>query len=199
MEIIRGKKTSFIDAREVTEKIAGYEQVHIDIGTGDGRFVTHTAKKNRNHFLIGLDACRENLVDASRRAPSNSLFVIANALNLPSELHGIANRISINFPWGSLMEGLVYHDEALLQGISAIAKPDAELAIYLNAGAVKEAGFSLEEGATRALNALANHDFMMRSAIGLVTEDMKYYPTTWAKRLAFGRDPHAIYLYGLRR
>ena len=44
MEIIRGKHASFIDARELADQLAGYDRVHIDIGTGDGRFVRHVAQ-----------------------------------------------------------------------------------------------------------------------------------------------------------
>ena len=108
MEIIRGKQTSFIDTTALAAKLVGYDRVHIDIGTGDGRFVRHIAQNNPGTFVIGIDACRENLVAISRRAPSNSLFVIANARALPTELFGSATQVTINFPWGSLFDGLAY-------------------------------------------------------------------------------------------
>jgi 16S rRNA (adenine(1408)-N(1))-methyltransferase len=83
MEIIRGKRASFIDASATAELLADYETIHIDIGTGDGRFVQHLAQSNPNTSVIGIDACRENLQEVSRRAPTNALFVIANAYALP--------------------------------------------------------------------------------------------------------------------
>jgi len=199
MEIMRGKKTSFIDASLLNSQLAGYKTVHIDIGTGDGRFVRHIAQTHPTHFVIGVDACRENLRDVTRRAPANALFVIANAYTLPTALQGLARHITINFPWGSLLEGLVRQDSALLAGLVAVAHPKAELTLYLNAGALQEAGWSLEEGAVRVRHGLINKGFIMRAPVELVAHDLKTYPTTWAKRLAFGRDPRAVYLRGVRK
>ena len=93
MEIIRGKKTSFLPT--LVDHAAGYDAVHIDLGTGDGRFVQHVAQTRPNTLVIGLDAARENLHEVSRRAPANALFVIANALALPCELDGWATHITI--------------------------------------------------------------------------------------------------------
>jgi hypothetical protein len=199
MEIIRGKYTSFIDVQALTESIAGYGLVHIDIGTGDGRFVQHTAQSKPKTFVIGLDACRENLHKVSQRAPMNSLFVIANARNMPSELHGLATHITINFPWGSLLEGLVDNDASLLTGLMAIAQSNAALEIRLNGGALSEAGWKLEAGAERVQQVLADNGFAMRSVRTLMANDLQSCPTTWAKRLAFGRDPRAMYLRGVRK
>jgi hypothetical protein len=39
----------------------------------------------------------------------------------------------------------------------------------------------------------------MRPQVTLTARDLKACPTTWAKRLAFGRDPRAIHLNGTRR
>ena len=199
MEIIRGKYTSFIDTQALTEAVAGYGALHIDIGTGDGRFVQHTAQSKPQTFVIGLDACRENLHKVSQRAPMNSLFVIANARNMPSELYGLATHITINFPWGSLLEGLVDNDTSLLAGLMAMAQPNAELEVRLNGGALSTAGWELDTGAERVQQVLAGNGFAMRPAKIVMANDLQSCPTTWAKRLAFGRDPRAMYLRGVRK
>ena len=80
-----------IDAATLAARIAGYRDILVDIGTGDGRYVRHIARECPASFAIGIDACRENLRGASRNAPGNALFVIANALSLPRELHGLAH------------------------------------------------------------------------------------------------------------
>jgi 16S rRNA (adenine(1408)-N(1))-methyltransferase len=199
MEIIRGKRTSFIDASELAERLVGYDSMHIDIGTGDGRFIDHSAYAHPESFFIGIDACRENLRAASRRTPVNALFVIANAKEIPHELHGVAAHITINFPWGSLLEGLLANDPALLDGLAMVARPDASLEVRLNGGALAQAGWSLEQGAFRARGVLAASGFHMRAPGVLTARELKSCPTTWAKRLAFGRDPRAVYLRGSRR
>ena len=199
MEIIRGKHASFIDASKLAKRLAEYDRVHIDIGTGDGRFVQHLAQTCPNTFVIGLDACRENLRDVSRQAPANALFVIANALVLPTELYGMAAQVTINFPWGSLLEGLLNDDADLMAGLMKIAQPDASLEVRLNAGALAEAACSLEESSRQIRSVLNAAGFIMRSPVMLMAHELKAYPTTWAKRLAFGRDPRAIHLHGTRR
>jgi 16S rRNA (adenine(1408)-N(1))-methyltransferase len=198
MEIIRGKQTSFIDSSESTDRMAGYDSVHIDIGTGDGRFVQHVARTQPNRFVVGMDACRENLREVSRCTPVNTLFVIANALALPTELYGLADYITINFPWGSLLEGLLTPDSALLDGLLSISRPQAEIDIRLNGGALAELGYSLEEGTNRVQDVLAVNGFRAEPALTLTAHDLKAYPTTWAKRLVFGRDPRALHLHAVR-
>lgn len=198
MEIIRGKHTSFMDASSFSEYRCGYTAIHIDIGTGDGRFVQHIAPARSCCLVIGIDACRENLYEVSRRAPANTLFVIANALWLPFELDSGTAHLTINFPWGSLLEGLLATDTALLAGLRRITRPDTALEIRLNAGALAEVGWSLQAGADRVQDVLFVNGFDMRTPIGMRAHDLKACPTTWAKRLAFGRDPRAIYLNGVK-
>jgi 16S rRNA (adenine(1408)-N(1))-methyltransferase len=199
MEIIRGKRASFIDASALAERLTEYDAVHIDVGTGDGRFVQHVAQTCPNCLVVGIDACRENLREVSRRAPANALFVIANAQALPVELYGLAAQVTINFPWGSLLEGLLANDPALLTGLATAARPDAGLEVRLNGGALTEAGWSLEDGADRIREVLAANGFAVRPPIALAARELRSCPTTWAKRLAFGRDPRAVYLRGARK
>ena len=199
MEIMRGKHASFIDAFTFAERRAGYHTIHIDLGTGDGRYVGHVARTCPDCFVIGIDACRENLHVTSRRAPANALFVIANAQALPAELGGLAAHITINFPWGSLLDGLLADDAALLAGLVAIGRPDAGLEVRLNAGALGTAGWPLADGADRVQDVLAANGFAMRPPVLLTARELKTCPTTWARRLAFGRDPRAMVLRGTRK
>ena len=199
MEIIRGKEVSFVDTSELERRVAGYDKIHIDIGTGDGRFVRHMAQTISNCFAIGVDSCRENLREVSRRAPTNSLFIIGNAQDLPCEIHGLATQITINFPWGSLLESLLANDPALLTGLLMTAQPHAKFEARLNGEALAKAGWSLEEGAQRVRDALALNGFNMRYPSVLAPSELRSCPTTWAKRLAFGRDPRAMVLHGTKK
>lgn len=199
MEIMRGKHASFMDTAGLADQLAGYSTVHIDIGTGDGRFVQHVAQTNLQMFVIGIDACRENLVEVSRRTRANGLFVIANAYTLPYELMGLAAKITINFPWGSLLEGLLANDPPLLESLMMVTRPQAEVEVRLNAGAVAEAGWLLEDGTNQIRGVLTENEFKVKSPIALTVADLKVFPTTWAKRLAFGCDPRAMYLAGVKK
>ncbi len=199
MEIIQGKQALYIDAPALDERLAGYDAVHMDIGTGDGRYVRHVAQTRPHCFAVGVDACRENLREVSRGAPENALFVIANAQRLPPELYGLAAQVTINFPWGSLLEGLLTGDTSLLASLAAVAAPRMDLEVRLNGGALAEAGWSLEAGADRVREVLIANGFAMRAPVMLAAHELRSLPTTWARRLAFGRDPRAVYLHGTRK
>lgn len=183
MEIIRGKKSSFLN-------VCSMRSVHVDLGTGDGRFVQQLAQQNPSQYFIGVDSCRENLRKTSHRAPENALFIIANAEMLPPELDGIAAHVTINFPWGSLLTGLLNNHAGLIDGLHRILSGTLE--IRLNGGALAEVGWSLEEGAAQIRDVLMMNGFEVAHPVMLSTEALKSYPTTWAKRLAFGRDPRAV-------
>ena len=136
MDIIYGKHTVPMDAATLAVQLRGYQDILIDLGTGDGRYVRHIVAERSAWFAIGIDACRENLRHASRRTSPNVLFAIANAHALPRELAGVATEITINFPWGSLLTGLLQREPGLLAGLSTLARPGAVLHVRLNGEAV---------------------------------------------------------------
>lgn len=194
METIRGRLSRDMNDIELQALLAGFEHIALDLGTGDGRFVCKSADQNKDTFFIGLDACRENLHANSRKAPMNALFVIADAQSLPSELTGLASHVSINFPWGSLLESLLNADARLVQGLSSVTRPFVGIDLHLNADALAAADWDLETGADRIEDILSASGWMAKSRSCLNSLDLRAIPTTWAKRLAFGRDPRAIRL-----
>jgi 16S rRNA (adenine(1408)-N(1))-methyltransferase len=200
MESICGKRTLHIDMDTLADRVAGAAALLVDIGTGDGRYVLHTARSSASWFAIGVDACREQLRAASRTAPRNALFVIAEARALPHELRGLASHVTINFPWGSLLGSLLNGDARLLGGLASLARPNPEgkgeitLEIRLNGGALAEAGWSLEAGGERVRQVLAANGFNVGRPALLDARALRACPTTWAKRLAFGRDRRALYV-----
>jgi len=202
LECIRGKASSYLDAADLAATARGYAGVLLDLGTGDGRYAWEMARAHPDWLAIGLDACREGLRDRSRKPlpGGNALFVIANALALPPGLSGLATRITINFPWGSLLRGLLDGDPALLDGLHAVARPGAILECRLNGGALAEAGWALDDGAARVGRVLRDAGFAP-AAMGPTRLDaraLRACPTSWARRLAFGRDPRATYLRAVR-
>lgn len=199
MERICGKHCQEITTDELNAlvtHIANQPDVLIDLGTGDGRFVLHTARAHPARSVIGIDACRDNLYEASRRATANALFLIANICSLPAELADLASAITINFPWGTLLAGLLEEDSPLLASLARLARPGATLEIRLNGGALAEAGYSLEAGGDQVRRLARLAGFYVATPEPLAAGDLRAYPTTWAKRLAFGRDPRALYLVG---
>lgn len=196
METIRGKVSLDLDLTDFYARLANYNRIMLDLGTGDGKFAFCHADKFPNHFVIGVDSCRENLHEHSRAKLPNLLYVIASAQALPHELHGLVSHITINFPWGSLLESLLIGDDRLLRGLESVAGSSAAVDIHLNGGALAEQGWSLEDGAERIFENLTHAGWRIRKPEKLDLHALRAFPSTWAKRLAFGRDPRAIQLSG---
>ncbi|NWG07187.1 MAG: hypothetical protein HXY35_10955 [Chloroflexi bacterium] len=196
METIRGKMSLDLDLIGLNDRLANFSRVLLDLGTGDGRYVRHLAERNPRWFVIGVDSCRENLRKHSRAKLPNALFVIANAQELPRELNGLVSHITINFPWGSLLESLLTGDSKLMCGLEAISHENASIELHLNSGALTDAGMVLETGAKKIYDNLLQAGWRMNEPGWMESRLLRSLPTTWAKRLAFGREPQAVALSG---
>ena len=194
MEYIYGKRTAYIDAVEFAARLASYHEVWLDLGTGDGHYVEYLAGLNPSNFVIGLDACRENLVRVSRRTPPNALYLIANGESLPTSLEGRVTGLTINFPWGSLLTGLLEPASKIHQSLQRVAQPGATLQVRLNGQALLKAGYEPGQGAIRIAQALERSGFEVTHIQKLDATSLRACPSSWAKRLAAGRDPQAFYL-----
>jgi trans-aconitate methyltransferase len=194
METIRGRTSLEMTMTELKQRLAGYEHALLDLGTGDGRYVRCMAEKHKELFFIGMDACRENLRANSHRKLPNTLFVIANAQALPEELNGLASYVTINFPWGSLLDSLLKDNDSLISRLKTMTRPHATLDIHLNGEALFTVGRTLESGADQIQRILSAEGWKTKSRSWMDTQLLRSFPSTWAKRLAFGRDPRAIQL-----
>ena len=196
METIRGKTSHQLDLKGLAERLAGYKHIRLDLGTGDGRYVCRMAEQHKDRFFIGVDACRENLRAYSQRKLPNALFVIASAQALPKELNGLVSHVTINFPWGSLLESLLYGEPALMNGLSCISCLNAGIEIHLNSGALAEVGTTLEAGAEKIYHNMLRSGWQINAPVKMNASVLRSFPSTWAKRLAFGRDPRAMTMSG---
>jgi 16S rRNA (adenine(1408)-N(1))-methyltransferase len=198
MELIEGKHSRMLDRAGLLARATAYPYLWLDLGTGDGRYVTHLAATLPSWLIVGIDACREPLRTRSRTAAPNALFLIANGLDLPAGLAGLAHRVSLNFPWGSLLEGLVEGHHGLLSGLNQVTRPDALLELRLNGGAVAELGLSAAECLGRVDQVLSAAGWRCGVACHLEARQLQSLPSTWARRLAHGPQPWALALRAVR-
>lgn len=192
METIRGKTSLVLDLTQLYERLAGYHNNHLDLGTGDGRYVQALAVRNPDRFFIGIDSCRENLREHSRAKLPNILFVIARAQDLPYDLNGLISQITINFPWGSLLRSLLTGDPGLMRGLESVSRSGASLDIRVNGGALAEAGWTLEAGTERIYSNMLQAGWRVNAPEPMNTAALRNFPSTWAKRIAVGSDPQAV-------
>ena len=196
METIQGRKSLELDFNGLKERLAGYNRITLDLGTGDGHYVRTLAEEHPDWFVIGVDSCRENLREHSQAKLQNMLFVIASAQELPKELNGLISQITINFPWGSLLESLLTDDSRLMNGLESISRSTTSVDLRLNGGALAEAETTLETGADKIYNNLLQAGWQINAPTLMNASALRTFPTTWAKRLAFGRDPRAMAMTG---
>lgn len=160
-------------------------------------------------FHIGVDATREHLADyatrigkkPSRGGLSNALYVLANTEALPPELNAVASEITINFPWGSLLAGLVLGEPCLLASIARIARPGACLDITINLTAfAPPVPLELQALPVPTVEYIhdvlkpryAAHGIMIQQAKMGGKQEMLRIASDWAQRLAYGHAPQAV-------
>lgn len=171
---------------------ANYRDLHIDIGTGDGRFPLHLARREPERGVIGLDTCLDHLAVHPRRTPENLRFICADERAIPPELDGRATSLTINFPYSSLLKGLLTADDALLANLAATLAPGGDVAIRINARALAETGMTLDEAGRQVERACRVAGLGRITTTALEGEALRRFPSTWAKRIGFGRQPRAV-------
>ncbi len=120
------------------------EGVVIDIGTGDGRFVSASARGNPK-FYIGIDANVKPLEKPSMKATRkitkgglpNALFVQAAVEDLPVELNGVADE-TYTFPMGQPLQGVATGDAIVVAALRRIAASECGLEIIIGIDPVRD-------------------------------------------------------------
>jgi 16S rRNA (adenine(1408)-N(1))-methyltransferase len=133
---------------------------------------------------------------ASRRGPANALFVAAAAERIPPELRGVADELTILFPWGSLLRGSLALDDAApaAGGIASLLAPEGEASVILSIE--DRDGLDLprldDPGACHALRERwTRHGLDVCFLRPATSAEVAAPHSTWARRLAAGRDRRA--------
>lgn len=214
MKILKGNKIENLDGETLRNITRAYKGITIDIGTGDGSFPYKKAKENKEHFYIGLDAVANNMMESAVKANrkpakgglSNVLYVVDNALSISEELTSSADNIYINLPWGSLRDGVVKGEDKLLQGIRKIGKAKANLDIFVTYSSLYEAKeislrqlplLSLEYINTELRYQYSRYGIEIKKIKICNNDSLKELDTSWAKKLAFGREREIYHLKGI--
>lgn len=183
----------------------------IDIGTGDGLFVSRSAQENPRKFYIGIDASPRPLEKISEkiyRKPSkgglpNALFIQAAVEDLPSELDGVADEVHVHFPWGSLLRGVATGDREMLCSLRRICAAGALLEIVIGLDPERDRTeierlglppLSLAYIDSVLLPKYADAGFELVERGMLSASDWRSLHTSWAKRLQGNVNRSLLYL-----
>jgi 16S rRNA (adenine(1408)-N(1))-methyltransferase len=168
----------------------------IDVGAGDGGYALYRAKTEPSTFAIALDASPDALSDGAWRAKraraANVVFLVEAVEHIPNELSGLADEVTVHFPWGSLLRGLLAADPAMLFPIASLLRLGGELRILLSA--TERDGYSNLTPDTLAALASPYIDYGLRPlAIGwALPPDIAASRSGWAKRLRVGGTREAV-------
>lgn len=177
----------------------------MDVGTGDGLFVYHCARKEPQKFFVGIDANHRPLQKISEkihRRPAkgglpNVLFLQAAVEALPSELDSMANQVHVNFPWGSLLRGVATGDQLVLGNLRRICTADAFLKIMIgfdfdrDRSEIDRLGLpKFDTGYMNSVLAAAyrNAGFDLVEKENTTPSNWPEFQTSWAKRLRTSRN-----------
>lgn len=137
------------------------------------------------------------MAESSRRAARpvakgglpNALFVVASAELVPEELVGLADDLTILFPWGSLLRGTLGLDEAAARGIAALVRPGGTVRAFVSV--TDRDGPDLprlddEATAARLAERWTRHGLRVASFCLATAAEIAATHSTWARRLSAG-------------
>jgi 16S rRNA (adenine(1408)-N(1))-methyltransferase len=169
----------------------------VDLGTGDGRFVLATAAADPTRLVVGVDPVASAMAEASRRAAESirrgrgatALFVVASAEAIPEELCGIADLVTVNLPWGSLLRGALALDPTAAAGIARLLGPGGGAELLVAPAARDRLAREVVLEARVAGSLAADWRALgleLISARPATAQELASRRTTWARRLRLG-------------
>jgi 16S rRNA (adenine(1408)-N(1))-methyltransferase len=169
----------------------------LDLGTGDGKYVLAVASACPDVLVIGVDADASSMAEASRRAArggrkgglDNALFVAAAAESLPDELSGVASGLTVHFPWGSLLRGLLTAEPAILSGLARMTRPGAAVTLMLSVTErdhVEGMDTFDDDALTRLGRYYAAYGLILTEGRPATAEEVAASHSSWARRLGAG-------------
>ena len=168
----------------------------MDVGAGEGGYVLHRARIEPTTFAIAIDASPDALASGAWRARRASLpnvaFLVEGVERLPRELASVADEVTIHFPWGSLLRGLLDGSSAIVGPIAGLMKDGAELRVLLSAGERDGLAELTPSVIASRSEDFAGHGLRLvdaRWASGAIVRDSR---SAWAKRLGVGRTRPAV-------
>jgi 16S rRNA (adenine(1408)-N(1))-methyltransferase len=209
LRVGRGKESFPLADDEFDALVRDYEDVLIDLGTGDGRFVLRTARERPRSLVIGIDPVQEAMADAARRASAkparggvpNALFLVGSAEDLPEALRGRVSLLTVNYPWGSLLRTLAKPDPSALRAVIDPLEPGGRLTALLNASVTDDRDYGERLGlpplddshvSERLVPGWQQSGLEVVSWRRLEPDEEPSHHTTWGRRLVRGSGRSTI-------
>ncbi len=158
------------------------------------------ARAEPDSLVVGIDANAAAMAEVSRRAARrtgrggllNAIFVVASAERPPAELLGVADELTILFPWGSLLRGALAVDETAAAGIASLLRPGGSVTAFVSIAARDGLGLEPldEPGAIESLaSRWACHGLRLEAISPASADELNATGSSWARRLQAGVKP----------
>jgi 16S rRNA (adenine(1408)-N(1))-methyltransferase len=148
--------------------------------------------------VLGIDADVRAPAEASRRVARRARsaddrrawFVASGVEGLPTGLTGLADLVTVRFPWGSLLRGVLGADHGVAASIARLVAPGGRLEITLSLVARDRHDTAADAfGATdveRMTTTFAWLGLIRTETRRLSAAEVAAIPSTWARRLRAG-------------
>lgn len=202
-ERVVGKKVLPVSPEWLQETASHYDQVVFDIGTGDGRFVLDGARGEPAHLWLGIDPVAETLAKVSRIAAArpkkggvpNAFLFRGAAEQLPGPFRGLADRITINYPWNSLLRIVCCPEIEHLANIAACGKPGSSISLYINYSVFEDSDYLIRLGLDSIEGPATSSELVSAYlSAGLELQERRVFSgdppfrTRWGRQLIRGSD-----------
>ncbi|MBS0628768.1 MAG: hypothetical protein JSS30_00915 [Verrucomicrobia bacterium] len=207
---LNGNRLETVPFTVLSEQFDKFSKTHVDIGTGDAKFIYRLAKDNPSYFYIGIDSNPDGMGHISwkiKRKPSKGGLTVPNlellhmsVEDLPSEFSQVAHCVTINYPWGSLLKGVTDPDPKILESISKILHVGGELFLNLNytlysdkrlISTLEITDLEGKEAVEKLKNIFSFYQLRFREK-GL--DNRNFAGTTWGKHLTLGSGRETLSL-----
>jgi len=166
------------------------------VGAGDGGYVLHRARTEPTSFAIAIDASPDALArgawSAKRAHLANAVFLVEGVERLPRELACLADEVTVQFPWGSLLQGLLDGSSSVVGSVAALMKNRAELRVLVSAAVRDGFGGVTPSVITSRCENYLQHGLRLVDARWASSEVVRDSRSAWAKRLGVGRTRPAV-------
>lgn len=183
------------------ELSSNYSEIVIDLGTGNGKFVYDLALNNPDILYLGIEPTACNLYEYSKKANKNKvnnlIYIITSIENMDDELNGLAEKVYVNFPWGSLLEAIVKDIPELLGKIALLGKKGAEYNFTFAYSTIHEPveiekrnlPILTDDYLKSKLSAIYKEvGLIIETCTNLKPQDINKFGTLWAKKLFLGKS-----------
>ena len=122
-------------------------------------------------------------------AAAAALFAVATVEALPAELDEVADLMTVHFPWGSLLRGLLGADPATMSSLTRVLRPGATLQLLVSS-TDRDRGAGVPPIQPAALHTLAASYATWGLAVTQLrpatVADVAAAHSSWGKRLGAG-------------